>query len=132
MIRRHVLQAKLQSASHKIDNQWPFVIAVAVPSHDSDSRPNRAELVENGLHANIAKVPDFISVPGNFRHFVRQTIVRVRHDENTQDAFRFLRRCHIGQSCSTHCYAPRVPAACLDARVDLRDGECYVASPSLP
>jgi len=66
MIRRHVLQAKLQSASHKIDNQWPFIIAVAIPAHDSDSRPNRAELVENGLRANITKVPDFISIPGDF------------------------------------------------------------------
>jgi len=71
MIRRHVLQAKLQSPSHKIDNQWPFVIAVAIPSHDSDSRPNRAELVENGLHANIAKMPDFISTCGDFSNRFR-------------------------------------------------------------
>src|SRR5437762_13687534 len=77
MVRRHVLQAKLQSASHKIDNQWPFVIAVAIPSHDSDSRPNRVELVENGLHANIAKMPDFIGFFSNFAHCCRQTIVRV-------------------------------------------------------
>jgi len=61
-----VLQAKLQSASHKIDNQWPFVIAVAIASDDSDSGPNRAELVKNGLRANIAKMPDFVSIPGNF------------------------------------------------------------------
>jgi len=66
MVGRHVLQAKLQSASHKIDNQWPFVIAVAIPSHDSDSRPNRAKLVENHLRANIAKMPDFISILGDF------------------------------------------------------------------
>ncbi len=74
MIRRHVLQAKLQSASHKIDNQWPFVIAVAIPSHDSNSGPNRAELVENGLHANIAKMPDFVSISGDF--FDRQHLWR--------------------------------------------------------
>ena len=60
------MQAKLQPASHKIDNQWPFVIAVAIPPNDSDSRPNRAELVENGLRANIAKMPDFVSIPGDF------------------------------------------------------------------
>src|SRR6266508_3467921 len=30
---------------------------------------------------------------------------------------------------STNCYAPRVPAACFDACVDLRDGGCYIASP---
>ncbi len=33
---------------------------------------------------------------------------------------------------STNCYAPRVPAACFGACVDLRDGGCYVASPALP
>jgi hypothetical protein len=33
---------------------------------------------------------------------------------------------------STNCYAPRVPDACLDARVDLCDSGCYVASPALP
>ena len=66
MVRRHVLQAKLQPASYKIDNQRPFVIAVAISSHDSDSRPNRAELVDNGLHANIAKMPDFVRIGGDF------------------------------------------------------------------
>ena len=66
MFRRYVLETELQSASHKIDNQWPFVIAVAISSHDSDSGPNRAELVENGLRANIAKMPDFVSIPGDF------------------------------------------------------------------
>ena len=88
-----MLQAKLQSASRKIDNQWPFVIAVAIPSHDSDSRPNRVELVENGLHTNIAKMPDFISIFGDFSDRFWQTIVRVRQNENTQRVLQFLRHC---------------------------------------
>src|SRR4030095_5675341 len=46
--------------------------------------------------------------------------------------FNFTGVVTVGKECFTQCYAPRVPAACLDARVDLRDGECYVASPSLP
>ncbi len=79
-----MLQAKLQSASHKIDNQWPFVIAVAIPSHDGDSRPNRAELLENGLHANIAKMPDFISILGDFSDPFREAVVRIGENENAQ------------------------------------------------
>ena len=66
MIGRYMLETEFQSVSRKIDNQWPFVIAVAISSHDSDSRPNRAELVDNGLHANIAKMPDFVRIGGDF------------------------------------------------------------------
>src|SRR6266480_8136824 len=84
MIRRHVLQAKLQSASHKIDNRWPFIIAVAIPSHDRDSRSNRAELVENGFGADIAKMPDFISIFGDFLDSFRQAIVCIGENENAQ------------------------------------------------
>ena len=98
MIRGHVLQAKLQSASRKIDNQWPFVIAVAISSHDSDLRPNRAELVENCLRANVAQVPDFISVPGDFSNGFRQTIVGVGQNEDAQDVLRFLRHWHSAES----------------------------------
>ena len=54
MVGRYMLETEFQSASGKIDNQWPFVIAVAISSHDSDLRPNRAELVENCLRANVA------------------------------------------------------------------------------
>src|SRR5438094_8474052 len=90
MIRRHVLSAKFQSPSHKIDNQWPFVIAVAIPSHDGDSRPNRAELLENVLHANIAKMPDFISILGDFSDPFREAVVRIGANENAQrSALRF-------------------------------------------
>ena len=98
MVRRYMLETEFQSASHKIDNQWPFVIAVAIPSHDNNLRPTRAELVENCLRANVAQVPDFISVLGDFSNGFRQTIVGVCQNEDTQVAFRFLRRWHSGES----------------------------------
>jgi hypothetical protein len=94
MVGRYMLETEFQSAAHKIDNEWPFVIAVAIPAHDNDLRPNRAELVENGLRANIAKVPDFISVLGDFANRFRQTIVGVGQNENMQSVLRFLRRWH--------------------------------------
>jgi hypothetical protein len=98
VIRRYVLQPKLQSAPHKIDNQWPFKIAVAISSHDGDSGPNRAKLIENSLRANIAKMPDFISVPGDLFDRFRQTIVRVRQNENIQGVLQFFRRWHTAAS----------------------------------
>jgi len=84
VVRRYVLQAKLQSAPRKIDNQWPVEIAVAIASHDGDSRHNRAKLVENALCANVAQMPDFVRIFGDFSHFFRQTIVRVRQNEDAQ------------------------------------------------
>jgi hypothetical protein len=98
MIGRYMLEPENQSVSRKIDNQWPFVIAVAISSHDSDLRPNRAELVENCLRANVAQVPDFISVFGDFSNGFRQTIVSVGQNENTQGVLRFLRRWHSAES----------------------------------
>jgi hypothetical protein len=98
MVGRYMLETEFQSASHKIDKQWPLVIAVAIPAHDNDLRPNRAELVENGLRANIAQVPDFISVLGDFADRFRHTIVGVGQNENTQGVLRFLRRWHSAQS----------------------------------
>ena len=95
VVRRYVLQAKLQSAPHNIDNQWPFQIAVAISPDDGDSRPNRAKLLENGLRANIAQMPDFIGIPGDFFHVFRQTIVGVRKYEHTQHLIRFLLVHHI-------------------------------------
>lgn len=97
MIGRYMLETEFQSVSRKIDNQWPFVIAVAISSHDSDLRPNRAELVENYLRANVAQVPDFISVLGDLSNGFRQTIVGVSQYEDTEVVLRFLWRWHSGE-----------------------------------
>ena len=66
MIRRYVLETEFQSASRKIDNERPIKVTIAIAPHHSYAMPNPAELVENGLRANIAKMPDFISIPGDF------------------------------------------------------------------
>ena len=98
VVGRYVLETEFQSASRKIDYQWPFVIAVAISSYDSDLRPNRAELVENCLRANVAQVPDFITVPGDFSNGLRQTIVGVCQNENAQGVVQFLGRWHGAES----------------------------------
>ena len=54
LIRRNVLKAEFQSTAHKIDDQWPFEIAVAISAYVSDSGSNRAKLVENSLRANVS------------------------------------------------------------------------------
>jgi hypothetical protein len=94
VIRRYVLQPKPHFAPHKVDNQWPFVVTVAISSHYRDSGANCPKLVKNGLHANVAEMPDFISVPRDFAHFFWQTIVRVCQNENAQEVPRFVGRCH--------------------------------------
>ena len=98
MVGLYMLEAEFQSVSRKIDNQWPFVIAVAISSHDSDLRPNRVKLVENCLRANVAQVPDFIGVLGDFSNGFRQTIVSIGQNEDTQVVLRSLWRWHSRES----------------------------------
>lgn len=86
-VRRYVLQTEFQSTSRKIYNQRPIQIAVAISSHDRYSWPDGAKLIENGLCADIAQVPDFIGAFSDFFHFFRQTIVRVREHENAPHLF---------------------------------------------
>ena len=54
LIGRNMLKTEFQSTADKIDDQWPFKIAVAISSYVSDSGSNRAKLVENGLCANVS------------------------------------------------------------------------------
>ena len=42
LIGRNVLKTEFQSTAHKIDDQWPFEIAVAISANDSDSASKRA------------------------------------------------------------------------------------------
>lgn len=98
VVGRYVLEAEFQSASQKIDDHWPFIIAVAISSHDSDLRPNRAKLVENDLRANVAQMPNFISIPCDFSNCFRQTIVGIGQNENTQGVLRFFRCWHSAPS----------------------------------
>src|SRR4029077_1300523 len=83
VVRRNVLETEFQSAAHEIDNQRPIQIAVTISSHNRHTRPDRAQLVQNALSANIAQMPDFIGAFSHFAHRLRQAIVRVREDENT-------------------------------------------------
>ena len=94
MVRRYVLETEFQSAAHEVDNEWPVEIAVAIASHHGYARPNPAELVENGLRANITQMPDFVSIFGDFSNRFWQTIVRVGQNENMQGVLRFLRPWH--------------------------------------
>jgi hypothetical protein len=98
VIRRYVLETESQSASHKIDNERPIKVTIAIASHHGYARPNSADLVENGLGANITQVPDFVSIFGDFSNRFWQTIVGVGQNENMQGVLRFLRRWHSAQS----------------------------------
>ena len=82
-IRRNVLQAEFQPVSHKIDDQRPLEIAVAVSAHNNHWRSDRPQFVEDRFRANVAKMPDFISVFGHLPHALRQTIMRVGENKDT-------------------------------------------------
>ena len=77
-----MLKTEFQPAAYKIDNQRPFEVAVAISAHESDSRTNCAEFVQNPFCANVSEVPDFICT---FRHLAdvfRQTIMGISQNKN--------------------------------------------------
>jgi hypothetical protein len=97
LIRRNVLKTEFRSTAHKIDDQRPFKIAVAIAAYDRDAWADRAKLIENAFRANISKMPDFVCIFSQFLHLLRQAIVRVRQDENAQRLFGrgFFLVCHV-------------------------------------
>jgi hypothetical protein len=84
LIGRNVLKTEFQSTAYKIEDQWPFKIAVAIAAYDSEAWPDRAKLIENAFHTDISKMPNFVCTLSQFLHLLRQAIVRVRQDENAQ------------------------------------------------
>ena len=94
MIRRNVLQAEFQPTSLKVENQRPLEIAVAISPHNRDVRSDRPQFVENRSRANIAKMPDLISVLRHLPHALRQTIVRVSENKHAL-LFGFSVRSHV-------------------------------------
>ena len=89
------MQSEFQPASRKLHDKRPLEIAVAVSAHNNHGRSDRPQLVENRFRANIAKMPDLISVFGHLRHALRQTIVRVRENKHTPSFFGFWVRSHV-------------------------------------
>ena len=86
----NVLKPNFLSGAHKIDNQRPIEVTVAISANDSHRRTDRAQLIENPFRANIAKMPNFIRISRQYRQFLRKLVMRVRQDK---DRHRHLRRC---------------------------------------
>jgi hypothetical protein len=95
VIRRNVLQSEFQPTSHKIENQRPLEIAVAISAHNAHPRSDCPKFVENYFCANIAEVPDLISVLRHLPHTLRQPIVRVRENKYAPGFFGFRVRNHV-------------------------------------
>jgi hypothetical protein len=90
-----MLQMESQPTSRQVENQRPFEIAVAISAHNDYAGSNRPQLFKNRFRANIAKMPDFISVLGHLLYAVRQTIVRVGQNEDEPGFVGFCVRSHL-------------------------------------
>ena len=87
---RNMLKPNLLAGPHKIDNQRPFGIAVAISAHNRDRRTDRAQLIQNPSRANIAQMPNLIGLARQGQQFFRKFVMRVRQDK---DRHLHLRRC---------------------------------------
>lgn len=81
-LRRNVNKAKFYSAAHKIDNQRPFEIAVAISTDHRHGPAGRAQLIEDPFRTNIAEMPDFIRVVRKIDNALWQLVVRVGEHED--------------------------------------------------
>jgi len=88
-LRRKVHKAKANASAHKIDNQRPVQIVVAIAAHNRDRRTNRAQFIQNSFRANIAEMPNLIRVSRQDQDFLRQTIVCIGQNKNL---------CHVERS----------------------------------
>ena len=83
-LRRNVHKAKANASAHKIDNQRPLRIAVAISAHNCHRRTNRAKFIQDAFRANIAEMPNLIRVSHQDRDFLGQTIVCIGQNKNAQ------------------------------------------------
>ena len=81
-IWRNMFQPKSQPLSLKIDNQRPLGIAVAISAHDSDSRSDCKQFIQNDFRANIAEMPDLVRLARKIDNFLRQLVVSVRQNKD--------------------------------------------------
>jgi hypothetical protein len=122
LIGWNVLKSEFYSTPHKIDDQWPFEIGVAISANDSDSGANRSKLTENAFHTNISKMPHLVCTLSQFLHVLRQAIVRVCQNENVQHLFRSFLAFHARVTLPLTCHLRPCPG-----HVDLCSSGCYVA-----
>jgi hypothetical protein len=122
LVGRNVLKTEFQSTADKIEDQWPFEIAVTISTNLCDSGSNRAKLIEKAFHANISKMPDFVCILSQFLHVFRQAIVRVCQNENVQYLFRSSLAFHARVTLPLTCHLRPCPG-----HVDLCSSGCYVA-----
>lgn len=74
-LRRNMHKAKANASAHKIDNERPIRIAVAISAHHCHRRTNPAKIIQDAFRANIAEMPNLIRVSSQDQDFLGQTIV---------------------------------------------------------
>ena len=81
-LRWNVHKTEANASAHKIDNQRPVRIAVAISAHHCHRQPDGTQFVQNPFRANIAEMPNFIRVLRYEQDFLGQTIVCIGQNKN--------------------------------------------------
>jgi len=82
IIWRDVNQSKPNSVSLHVHGERPIEITVAISAHDRDRRAERLDRLKNARGANIAEMPDFVSISRQGLEIRWQFVVRISQDEN--------------------------------------------------
>ena len=80
--RRNVHEPKFQAFALKIDNERPFLVPVAISTHNRERRTNRFQIERDRRLTNIAEMPDLVRIARKIDNLLRQFVVRVRYDQD--------------------------------------------------
>jgi hypothetical protein len=80
--RWNVHEPKLPTFTHKIDNQRPILVPIAISAHHRERWTDRFQLERDRRFANIAQMPNLICLPRKIDNLLRQLVVRVCQHKN--------------------------------------------------
>jgi hypothetical protein len=80
--RWNVHEPKLPTFTHKIDNQRPILVPIAIAPHNRQRRTDRFQVQRDRRLANITQMPNLIGLARKIDNLLRQFVVGVRQDED--------------------------------------------------
>jgi hypothetical protein len=83
-LRRNMNQSKLQTFAHKVDNERPVHVPVAISAYHSQRRTDLFQIERDRRLAHIAQVPNLIRVRRHLENLLRQLIMSISENKYTK------------------------------------------------
>ena len=81
---RNVHEPETDAVALQVEHRWPLKIGITIAAHERDRRPDAFHPNEQTGRTNVAQMPDFIHIIRQGLEIVREMIMRVGQDEDSQ------------------------------------------------